>query len=76
MSWRHRQILFDYSLHNQTLEKVQSAKYLGVTAPDDVDCGWLISEVSSRATKALRFLCGNLAFAPRSAREVACKTLV
>ena len=27
----HTQILFDYSLHNQTLENVQSAKYLGIT---------------------------------------------
>ena len=27
----HKQILFDYSLHNQTLENVQSAKYLGIT---------------------------------------------
>ena len=26
----HKQILFDYSLHNQTLENVQSAKYLGI----------------------------------------------
>ena len=26
-----KQILFDYSLHNQTLENVQSAKYLGIT---------------------------------------------
>ena len=25
----HKQILFDYSLHNQNLENVQSAKYLG-----------------------------------------------
>ena len=27
----HKQILFDYSLHNQTLENVQLAKYLGIT---------------------------------------------
>ena len=30
---RHKQILFDYSLHNQTLENVQSAKYLGPKIP-------------------------------------------
>ena len=31
----HNQILFDYSLHNQTLENVQSAKYLGITITDN-----------------------------------------
>ena len=34
----HKQILFDYSLHNQTLENVQSAKYLGITISDNMDC--------------------------------------
>ena len=33
----HKQILFDYSLHNQTLENVQSAKYLGITISDNMD---------------------------------------
>ena len=32
----HKHILFDYSLHNQTLESVQSAKYLGITIPDNI----------------------------------------
>ena len=27
----HKQILFGYSLHNQTLENVQSTKYLGIS---------------------------------------------
>ena len=52
----HKQIFFDYSLHNQTLENV--------------------SEISSKATKTLGFLRRNLAFAPRSTKEVAYKTLV
>ena len=33
----HKQILFDYSLHNQTSENVQSAKYLGITISDYID---------------------------------------
>ena len=33
----HKHILFDYSLHNQTLENVQSAKYLGITISDNMD---------------------------------------
>ena len=72
----HKQILFDYSLHNQTLENVQSAKYLGITISDTMDLGQHVSEISSKATKTLGFLRRNLAFAPRSTKEVAYKTLV
>ena len=70
------QILFHYSLHNQTLENVQSAKYLDITITDNMDWGQHVSEISSKATKTLGFLRWNLAFAPRSTKEVACKTLV
>ena len=72
----HKQILFDYSLHNQTLENVQTAKYLGITITDNMDWGQHVSEISSKATKTLGFLRRNLAFAPRSTKEVAYKTLV
>ena len=66
---------FDYSLHKQTLENFQSAKYLGITITDNMDCGQHVSEISSNATKTLGFLRRNLAFAPRSTKEVAYKTL-
>ena len=56
----HKQILFDYSLHNQTLENVQSAKYLGITITDNMDWGQHVSEISSKATKTLGFLHRNL----------------
>ena len=72
----HKQILFDYSLHNQTLENVQSAKYLGITITDNMDLGQHVSEISSKATKILGFLRRNLALAPRSTKEIAYKTLV
>ena len=72
----HKQILFDYSLHNQTLENVQSAKYLGITISDNMDWGQHISEISSKSTKTVGFLRRNLTFAPRSTKEVAYKTLV
>ena len=72
----HKQILFDYSLHNQTLENVQLAKYLGITITDNMDWGQHVSEISSKATKTLGFLHRNLAFALRSTKEVAYKTLV
>ena len=41
-----------------------------------MDWGQHISEISSKATKTLGFLRRNLAFAPRSSKEVAYKTLV
>ena len=67
----HKQVLFDYSLHNQNLENVQLAKYLGITITDNMDWGQHVSEISSKATKTLGFLCRNLVFAPRSTKEVA-----
>ena len=72
----HKHILFDYSLHNQTLENVQSAKYIGITISDNMDWGQHISEILSKVTKTLGFLRMNLAFAPRSSKEVTYKTLV
>ena len=42
----HKEILFDYSQHNQTLENVQSAKYLGITITDNMDWGQHVSEIS------------------------------
>ena len=68
--------LFDYSLHNQSLENVQSAKYLGITISDNMAWGQHISEISSKATETLGFLRRNLAFAPRSTKEIAHKTWV
>ena len=62
-------MLFDYLLHNETLENVQSAKYLGITITDNMNWGQHISE----ATKTLGFLRRNLVFVPRSTKEVAYK---
>ena len=72
----HKHILFDYSLHIQTLENAQSPKYLGITISDNIDSGQHISEISAKATKTLGFLRRNLAFVPNSTKEVAYKTLV
>ena len=71
-----KHIQFDYTLHQQRLEQVQTAKYLGFTITDDLDWGQHISEISAKATKTLGFLRGNLAFAPRHTKEVVYKTLV
>ena len=41
-----KQILFDYTLHQQKLEQVKSAKYLGLTITDNLDWGQHVSEIS------------------------------
>ena len=68
-----RHIQFNYTLYQQTLEQVQSAKYLGLTITDDLDWGQHISEITCKATLSLGFLRRILALAPK---EVAYKTLV
>ena len=60
-----KQILFDYTLHQQKLEQVQSAKYLGLTITDNLDWGQHVSEILCKATKTMGFLRRNLALAPR-----------
>ena len=47
------QIHFTYSLHQQTLEQVESAKYLGITITDNLEWGQHVSEISSIATLRL-----------------------
>ena len=45
--YSHEQIIHDYILHQQTLENVQSAKYLGITITENMDWGQHISDISS-----------------------------
>ena len=67
-----KHIQFEYTLRRRGLERVQSAKCLGITISDDLDWGQHISEVSSGAAGALGFLRRGLAFAPGRTGEVAC----
>ena len=69
-------IQFSYTLHQQILEQVQSAKYLGLSITDNLDWGQHISEITCKATKTLGFLRRSLALAPRHTKEGAYKTLV
>ena len=73
---QENQIQFEYSLHQQRLEQVQSAKYLGITITDNLDLAQHVSEISCKATKTMGFLRRNLALAPRHTKEVAYKTWV
>ena len=63
-------------MHNQVLENVSSAKYLGVKITDDLEWDQHINEITSNATKTLGFLRRNLTFAPKETKAAAFKTLV
>ena len=71
-----KQIIHDYSLHNQVLENVPSAKYWGITITDDLDWGQHINNVTSKATRTLGFLRRNLALAPKEIKVAAYQALV
>ena len=70
------QMHFNYSIHQQTLEQVRSAKYLGLTITNDLEWGQHVSEISRKATKTLVFPRWNMTLAPRHTKEVAYKILV
>ena len=55
------QIKFDYSLHQQNCEQVQSTKYLGITITDILYWGQHISEIACKATKTMDFVRPNKA---------------
>ena len=50
----------DYTLHQQTLENVQSEKYLGIAITENMNWGQHKSDISFKATKnGLRFPSGT-----------------
>ena len=76
LHYSHKHIIHNYTFHQQILENVQSAKYLGITITENMDWGEHISDIYSKSTKTLGFLRRNLVFAPRGTKEVAYKNLV
>ena len=66
-----KQIIHDYSLHNQVLENVPSSKYLGITITDDLEWGQHINNVTSKATRTLGFLRRNLILGPKETKVAA-----
>ena len=69
-------IKYSYILHNQTLEQVTPAKYLGITITDNLDWGQHVSEVSTKSTQTHGFLRWNLSLTSRETKDMAYKTLV
>ena len=56
----HKQIIHCYTLCNEVLENLSSAKYLIVTIIDDLEWGQNINETTMKNTETLGFLRRNL----------------
>ena len=68
--YAHKHILHDYTLHQQTVENIHSGKYLAITITENMDWGQHISDISFKSTKTSGLFRSNLAFAPRSTKEM------
>ena len=51
---------YSYELHSHTLDSVSSAKYLGITIPQDMDWDNHINNVANKASRTLGFLHAGL----------------
>ncbi len=65
-----------YSLHGHTLQRVLSAKYLGVTLQTDLSWVEHVDNTCAKANRALGFLRRNLKVCSKSTKELAYKALV
>ena len=65
-----------YSLHNTTLNTVNSAKYLGVTLSNDLTWHTHIDNITKKANQTLGFLRRNIKVHSEKLKSVAYKTLV
>ena len=68
--------LHDHILHNNTLESVSSAKYLGITLQSDLKWNIHIDNIASNANKLLGFLKRNLKVSNTNIKSKAWQALV
>ena len=66
----------DYKLHDQTLTRVKSAKYLGVTLTDDIKWDQHINNICGKANRTIGFLRRHLSIGATALKERAYFTLV
>ena len=68
--------IFNYTLHNHTLESESSTKYLGVTIDNKLNWNSHIDNVTKKANASLAFLRRNLQISQRHIKANAYTTLV
>ena len=66
----------DYTLHDQILTRVKSAKYLGVTLTDNMKWDQYINNICDNANRTIGFLRQNLSIGATSVKERAYFALV
>ena len=73
---RARTIQTPYTMHNQVLESVSSARYLGVDLSVNLNFNTHINRITSNANKSLGFLKRNIRYKHPGVREAAYKTVI
>ena len=69
-------IRYNYTMHGQTLESVESARYLGFEISSDLSFSHHINRITSNAQKNLGFLKRNIKTTHSGIYEAAYKTIV
>ena len=69
-------IRYNYTMHGQTLESVENARYLGVDISSDLGFSHHINRIILKCTKKLGFLKRNIKTTHSGIREAAYKTIV
>ena len=69
-------IIYDYTLHGQSLSHVSSAKYLGVTLSKDLSWNQHISHTACKGTRSLNFLKRNFRINSPELKSKAYKAIV
>lgn len=65
-----------YTIHGQTLQEVDSAKYLGITLHKSLSWNHHINTITKKANNTRAFLQRNLYGCPRKTKQLCYKTLV
>ena len=73
---KKKPISHDYQLHGETLQNVDSAKYLGVELTKNLSWGKHVQSITNKANKTSAFVYRNLRGSPRSVQSACYKTLV
>ena len=68
-----KKIKASYTLEGTVLENVENIKYLGITITNDLRWNTHVSNICTKANRALGFLRRNLSACPQDAKESACK---
>jgi len=73
---KRNESIFDYSMKGQILEKVKHYPFSGVELADNMKYNIHIVNITSKASRVLRFIKRNLRHCPKSIKEPAYHTLV